>query len=266
LKFSHERESPPAESGKTKESVSMSTVKPKTQNKPTHPPPDNKQQLTVSAPATPALTSDEALDRHLAEWGGSGGRLFAFNGSTGIHRTLDDDVEVVSGSKFVTFLNEAQKGFIKFNPGGPPDLRMVRISENADVPARETLGDLDERAWPLGLSGEKQDPWKEQYAVPMARHDAGAELYIYIARGQVAMNSVSNLLGRWRHHPNRQVGLIPVVEVKNGTYHNKRFNADRPKPELTIVGWVTKTGAAPAAIPAIDKPSLAQELNDEIGF
>jgi hypothetical protein len=43
-----------------------------------------KQQLVVSTPQQqlPATTSGEALDRHLAEWGGAGGRLLTFNGST----------------------------------------------------------------------------------------------------------------------------------------------------------------------------------------
>jgi hypothetical protein len=119
------------------------------------------------------VTSDEALDRHLSEWGGSGGRLIAFNGSTGIHRTLDDGVEVPSRTEFVAFLHEVQKGYIKFNEGGPPNVRMIRICENADVPAREMLGDLDERAWPVGLDNKRQDPWREQIAIPMARQDAG---------------------------------------------------------------------------------------------
>ena len=68
----------------------------KKSNNPTHQIPKTQpqqQQLTVSTTLVPA-TSEEALEQHLAEWGGSPGRLFAFNGSTGIHRTLDDDVEV----------------------------------------------------------------------------------------------------------------------------------------------------------------------------
>jgi len=96
----------------------------KKSNIPTHQIPKTQQpqqqQLTVATTPMPA-TSEEALERHLAEWGGSPGRLFAFNGSTGIHRTLDDDVEVPGGTEFVMFLHETQKGFIKFNgPGEPP--------------------------------------------------------------------------------------------------------------------------------------------------
>jgi hypothetical protein len=214
----------------------------------------------------PASTGAEALDRHLAEWGGSGGRLIQFNGSTGIHRTLDDDVEVPSGSEFVALLHETQRGFIKFNDGGPPDVRMVGISENAEAPKRETLGDHDKDAWPIGMSGDKQDPWKEQYAVPLVCNDAGGELFVYIARGPVQMNSVGDLLGRWRWHPKRRDGFIPLIKIENGSYESKRFGGRKPKPILKIIDWVTRIGASsPAIAPAAPVP-LRVEMNDEIPF
>ena len=227
-----------------------------------------KQQLenssnltTVSAPQLPT-TSNEAIDRHLAEWGGSGGRVFAFNGSTGIFRTVDDGVEVPVGTRFVAFLHETRKGYIKFNGQGvPPDVRMVRIDENAKVPERDELGDNDQSQWPIGLSGEPKDPWKPQFAIPMPRHDSGGELYVYVARGIVAMNSAGDLLGRWRYHPKRKVGLVPVIHIESGTYPSKRYGGRKPKPLLVIDGWVTKTGEPP---PEIKQLSLKDELNDSI--
>src|SRR6516165_6554035 len=109
----------------------MST-RPKKQNQQVIPETKAQQQLTSTTAAAPQLpqlptTSEEALDRHLAEWAGAGGRLFAFNGNTGIHRTLDDDVEVPHGTTSIALLQETQKGFIKFNEDRLPDIRMVRI-------------------------------------------------------------------------------------------------------------------------------------------
>jgi hypothetical protein len=230
------------------------TAKSKPSNQPIS---ETKQQLTVSAAPQVPATSGEALDRHLAEWGGRPGRLIAFNGSTGIHRTLDDDVEVPPGTKFIFRLHETQKGFIKFNTDGPPDIRMVRIDENTEV-KREKLGDLDKKKWPIA-NGEPIDPWKEQYVIPTVRHDAGGELFAYVARGIVAMTSAENLLGSWRFHPKRRDGLIPVVSVENGTYWSKKLKADRPKPILRTVGWVTKTGAPPP--PPVP---IGVEMNDAI--
>jgi hypothetical protein len=239
-----------------------------TTKKPIQQTPETKQQqqLTVATPQLPA-TSEEALDRHLAEWGGRGGRLFAFNGSTGIHRTLDDNVEVPDGTEFVAFLHETQKGHIKFNVDGPPDVQMVRVDQNAEVPERDTLGDNDRTKWPLDFNGEKADPWKLQFAIPMQRHDAGGELYVLVSRGPVAMTSVENLLGRWRHHPKRKEGFIPVIRIKNSSYWNKKYKRNQPKPEYVFVTWVTKTGApppSPALPPQLQQQSLAEEMNDEI--
>ncbi len=241
-------------------SVSSKAVKQQT-NQPEKP----RQDLAMKASELLTTTSEVAIDRHLAEWGGNGGRLFAFNGSTGIYRTLDDNVEVAAGTKFVALLHETRKGFIKFNGDGmPPDVRMVRIDENADIPARESLGDNDQSQWPLGLDGQKTDPWKLQIAIPMARHDAGGELYVYVARGIVAMNSAGDLLGRWRYHPKRAKGLIPIISVESGTYPS-RFGGDKPRPVLAIGDWVTRSGEQPSA-QAIAGPSLCEELNDKIDY
>jgi hypothetical protein len=245
---------------KTVKAQKESTSQSETQAKP---PPQQQHQLTVKALQRPTATVDEAIERHLAEWGGAGGRMFAFNGSTGIHRTIDDGVEVPAGSKFIAMLHETRKGFIKFNGDGvPPDVKMARIDENADV-ERDELGDLDQSQWPVGLSGLQEDPWKPQFAVPMQRHDAGGEVFIYVARGIVAMNAVGDLLGRWRYHPKRKAGYIPVVRIENGTYPSKKWGGRKPKPLLVIDGWVTLTGE-PA--PELPKPTMAEELNDKIGF
>ena len=191
--------------------------------------------------------------------------MFAFNGSTGIYRTLDDGVEVPVGTKFVALLHETRKGYIKFNGDGAlPDVHMVRIDEDADIERDdERLGDNDKTKWPIGLNGEPEDPWKEQYAIPMMRYDAGGELYAYIARGIVAMNSAGDLLGRWRYHPKRATGLIPVIRLESGTYPSRRFGGRKPKPVLKIDDWVTRTGAPP---PATEQLSLSDELNDKIDY
>jgi hypothetical protein len=247
----------------------MATSKPvKAENSksetPVKPPQQQQNVLTVKAPQRPPATVDEAMDRHLAEWSGAGGRIIAFNGSTGIHRTIDDDAEVPSGSKFVALLHLTERGFIRFfGDGTKPDVRMVRIDDIANSVMREDLGDLDPAQWPFGMNNEREDPWKAQFAIPMQRHDAAAELFGYVARGVVAMNSVSDLLGRWRHHPKRKAGFIPVIRVENGTYFSKRFNGRKPKPILAIDGWVTLTGE-PA--PELPKLTVSEELNDKIGF
>ena len=95
----------------------------------------------------------------------------------------------------------------------------------------------------------------------LARRDAGGELFVYVARGSVALNSVADLLGRWRRHPKRQAGLIPVIRLENGTYPSKKFGGFKPKPLLSITDWVTKDGNPPPP-----PPSLSTEMNDSLDF
>jgi hypothetical protein len=242
----------------------MTTVKPvksvnhQTTKSPEKPEP--KQLVTLAPKPVPA-----SEDRHLAEWGSGGLRLLSFNGSTGIHRTIDDGAEVPDGTQFIALLHATRKGFIRFNgPGVPPDIRMVGIDEAVATPTRESLGDTDPSKWPVGRSGTKEDPWKEQIVFPVARYDAGAALFLYVARGIVAVNSARSLLSEWRYHPKRQAGLIPVIAIKNSTYFSKKLNSRRPKPAYEIVLWVTKAGEVPSSSEVTKAIEQALAFNDEI--
>jgi hypothetical protein len=233
-------------------------------------PPAQQQLVPVTPAAPPAPASANALERHLADWSGPAGRLLCFNGSTGIHRTLDDDVEVPAGSKFIAVLDHATKGFIRFHEGAPPSLTMVRMDEDADVPTRESLGDTDPDQWPINqLNGQPDDPWKLQIVAPLVSCDDSGELYAYVARGPVALNAVGDLLGRYRWHPKRHKGLLPVVEISSGTYQSKKFGP-RPKPVLKIIDWISPDGS-PAPTTALPPGKLPHkgsgataDYNDEL--
>jgi hypothetical protein len=202
----------------------------------------------VSPPSAPPVNSEEAIERHLAQWSGPGGRLYAFNGSTGIHRLLDDGTDMPAGQLFRAYLRDYRRGFIRFNGDDPPSLKMVGLSENADLPTRESLGDNDPTQWPISeQTNQPEDPWKPQATFPIVTTDDAAELYLYVARGIVALNAVDSLLGRWRHHPKRKQGFLPVIAIYNGTYYSRKFNCDRPKPEFRITGWVSEDDAPPPA-------------------
>ena len=219
---------------------------------------------TTAAPA-PA-TSDEALERNLDRCAGPAGRMIAFNGQTGIHRAIDDGTEVDLPARFTAYPGATRLGFIKFNGAdGPPDVRMTGIAEDVPPVTKESLPDREPSAWPISdFTGQPEDPWKFQYIFPIVSDEAGNELFLYVARGVVATKSVESLLGKWKWHPKRRLGLLPVVEISNGTYYSKKFKSDRPKPILTIVDWVDEDGVALTA-KAIAAAKHA-EYNDEIGF
>lgn len=222
---------------------------------------------TSTVPATtPAPSFDEeAAERHLAGWAGPGGRLYAFNGSAGYHRLLDDGTEMPAGQLFLAYLRDYARSFIRFNEDGPPTLVTVRLGEAAELPTRESLGDNEPKKWPISeLTGQPADPWQLQATFPIVTADDASELYLYVARGVVALNAVDGLLGRWRHHPKRKQGLVPIVQINNSTYYSKKFGCDRPKPEFRITGWVAEDDAPPQAHAQIAPP--ANDMDDTIPF
>lgn len=218
----------------------------------------------VSTTSLTPATSDAALERNLAECAGPAGRMLAFNGQTGIHRTLDDGAEVDMPARYTGYLNALQRGYIMFNGDGlPPTVHMAGIAEDVPLVTRELLGHDDQSQWPTSeFTGKAEDPMKFQYVFPIVSHDAGAELFLYVARGVVATLEVERLLGKYKWHPKRRLGLLPVIEIANGTYWSKRFSSDRPKPILNIVDWVNADGEAPTA-KAIAAARHA-EFDDEI--
>lgn len=220
--------------------------------------------LVSSTSLTPA-TSSEALERNLNAWAGPAGRMVGFNGQTGAHRTLDDKVEIELPARFTGYLGATQRGFIMFNPGTAPTVCMTGIAEETQPVTRELLGNLDQSGWPISdFTGQPDDPFKFQYVFPIVSHNVGDELFLYVARGVVATLEVERLLGKWKWHPKRRLGLLPVIEINNGTYWSKRFQSDRPKPILNIVDWVSAGGEALNA-KAIAAAKHA-EFNDDLPF
>jgi hypothetical protein len=206
------------------------------------------------------------LERNLADWSSSPLQMFTFDGNTGEYKMLDGSGPMPAGAKFIAVLDETQKGWIKFDrDGGPPVTHMVRIAEETMLKEREELGDCDPAQWPIGLSGHPEDPWQLQYVVPLqSPDDGGGEPFALVARSKTAMNAVGNLLGRWRWHHKRKLGGYPVIEIKAGTYHNKKFNVTKPKPIFQMTGeWVNRDGAP---LTPTQQPKLSDEMNDDVPF
>ena len=222
--------------------------------------------VTPAVPAT-AATSEEAFERNLAEWGSGGGTLLTPNGLDGGFQTTGSDKVDVAGIIFVAHLDECRKEWIKFNgEGNLPDVVGIGIYENAELPAREELGDLDQSLWPLNRRNEITDPWSEQYRVPIVATDASGAIYELTSRSLTSKYAFRGLIDRYGKHPQRRKGLVPLITLETGTYFNKNLNADKPKPVYKIVGWVEKDGSAPTKKSDLITSGVHPELNDDIPF
>jgi hypothetical protein len=230
--------------------------------------------LAASPNASTALTpvtSPEAFEHNLAEWGSGRGTPLTPNGLEGGYQSGAGEKIDVAGVIFAGHLDETRREWIKFNgEGNPPTLISVGIYECVAFPARESLGDLDEKLWEKSrFTGETTDPWQEQFRVPIVAQDAGGAVYELTSRSATSKNAIRSLIDRYGRHPQRRKGLIPLITLSTGSYHNKKLGQDKPKPVYTIVGWTEKDGSAPEKKPdriTSGLDDLAKPFRDSIPF
>ena len=75
--------------------------------------------------------------------------------------TADDGAEIDKDTVFAALCDQTLIGFLKFNgPNEKPDTEMGLLYGGYQMPARESLGDLDQSQWEIGLNGEPEDPYQ----------------------------------------------------------------------------------------------------------
>ena len=85
------------------------------------------------------------------------GRMIKF-GKEGQFVTPDDGEPIAVDAEFVALCEQTLVGRIKFNGDGePPDRIMGLLYDGFVMPPRESLGDLDESQWPIGLDNLPAD-------------------------------------------------------------------------------------------------------------
>jgi hypothetical protein len=107
------------------------------------------------------------------------GRMVKFS-KDGEFATTDDDAVIGDDVDFTALVDQTLIGWIKFNgEGAPPDRHMGLLYEGFMMPARESLGNLDQSQWEMGLDGKPQDPWSHQVYLVLQRGDSG-ELFTFV--------------------------------------------------------------------------------------
>lgn len=220
----------------------------------------------ATVPAAPVVSSPEVLQQRAAAWGSTPLTLADFHGNDGIFRLVQDGTQIPGGRRFIAAWTETRKGFCNFSDDSYRQ-EMVGIGEDRAEVQREDLGDTDPEQWPVGMDGQKRDPWQPQYVLPLQRFDEGMELIGFVARNGVSISAVEGLIGRCRFHPRARQRFFPLIQLGVGHYNNRRFGGVRPKPLLTIVDWLQLDGTpVPAAGSSGAPPKLSAEMSDEIPF
>jgi hypothetical protein len=209
------------------------------------------QMLATTSPLTHEQYLDSIAPASLA------GRLIKFS-KDGTWVITDDETKIDEDAHFIPNVPETLIGWIKFNgPGNPPDKEMGLLYDGYQMPPRESLGDLDQSQWEIGLDGLLSDRWNHVVYLVLQRVDNN-ELFTYAAMNKTSRRAVGVLLRHYDRVQRTNPGYLPIVCLKVGGYQHRD---DR-------VGWVkTPVIAAMGQVPGDNavKPPPA-DFDDEIPF
>ena len=221
-----------------------------------------EQQGAIVPAAKAALANGGSpVSAYLAAHGvGMSGTFFKF-AKDGRFRKSTDDEEVPEGTQFVVIYDQIQGGWIKFmGKGNPPERKQGNIFDGFVPPNRESLGDLDQNEWEVGLSGRPADPWQFQLLLPLQNVETG-ELFVFntsSVTGRRAVDSLIQACGRMqRAEPND----YPIIKLRIGGFQHRDERIGWVKtPAFERIGKSLKTDVA------VTQTSLDADLNDEVPF
>jgi hypothetical protein len=177
----------------------------------------------------------------------------------GEYITRDDGQKISEEQVFIAAVDQVLVGLIKFNgKGEKPNVHMAAIYDGQTPPARETLGDLDESQWQVGLSGKPEDPWSPQNYLPLQDGETG-EWFTFVTRTVTGIRAVGNLLRHYERLRRTHPDMYPLVNLKTGGFNHRD---DR-------IGWVSTpalavVGKHPKGSTAKPDASASADLDDEI--
>jgi hypothetical protein len=189
------------------------------------------------------------------------GRLIKFS-KEGKFVTTDDGEPVNEDAEFIALCDQTLVGWIKFDREGdtPPERVQGILYDGFVMPKRETLGDMNEAEWPLGLSGMPTDPWQHQMAMVL-QHTGTNELYTFSTTSTTGRRAIANLLRHYERMQRADSNELPVVRLRAGGFNHRDQK----------IGWVSVpvfaiVGRAPRDSAVKPDTSLAADLEDEIPF
>jgi hypothetical protein len=221
----------------------------------------DRQQMPAVKKPTPLATQSSRSPReaYLDEIAPSGvvGRLIKFS-KEGQFVYADNDEQVSPDEDFVALCDQTLVSYVRFHDGEPPERIGGLLYQNFVLPPRESLGDTNPAQWPIGLSGQPEDPWRHEIMIVFKR-PATLELVTFATASKTGRRAVGNLLRHYDRMQRTEPGAQPVVRLRPGGFNHKDGRIGWvPTPAFAIIG----TAATHTA--AIPDTSIKGQLNDEI--
>jgi hypothetical protein len=213
-----------------------------------------------TSPAVAATDQRDSVQQYLDEVAPASivGRMIKFS-KEGQFTTHDDGEPIPEDAEFVALCDQTLVGRVKFNGDGePPDRIMGLLYDGFQMPPRESLGDLDESKWPIGLDNLPADPWQHQMYLVL-QNTTTMEMFTFVTSSKTGRRAVGNLLRHYDRVRKAHPDDCPVVRLKVGGFPH---SDDR-------VGWVkvpvfVVVGRRPRDSSAVPDTSPSGDMNDSI--
>jgi hypothetical protein len=153
-------------------------------------------------------------------------------------------------------------------------VRAIRGDSGLPPIERSDLDEKDKSLWPVGLSGEQEDPWRPTVFVPMM--DGEGRLFTFEINSLSGLREIGQLLRRFKQHARRHPDVYPIVKLDVATFTPKDKKITIFKPSFAPAGYVARAkfhaalaeagyvGELETAGQVVDEP--VDEMNDEIPF
>jgi hypothetical protein len=120
--------------------------------------------------------------------------MIKFDGKEGAFVRQDTEEAIDGSRQFLALCHDVLVGRVKFNgPGEAPDRAMGLFYSDWVEPPRESLGDLDQTKWEMGLDNRPADPWQPFMYLPLADAET-KEMFTFIASSKSGRRAIGNLL------------------------------------------------------------------------
>ena len=123
---------------------------------------------------------------------------------------------------------------------------MVAVDSDDGIPARETLGDLDQERWPTpknSRNGQRRDPWRRASALPMYVPEKPADAIVFVADAS-ALDTIADLADAYAFRPGDREEVCRVVLGSQGPNAAGYY-----RPVLRIKEWVARPEEARRILP-----------------
>jgi hypothetical protein len=147
---------------------------------------------------------------------------------------------------------------------GKPDQHVFR-NERGFLPARESLGDLDEGEWEVGPGGDVQDSWRNTRYVHLVQiKPPTAETYTFVTSTWGGRAAIEDLAGQIAIMRESHPFAVPIIELDSTTM--KTQFGRKMRPAFKVVGWRGNDTPQEQGPCQIEQQQKHDDINDSIPF